>query len=777
MSQLYSVESEQGLLGSVLKNPTLINDLTLCPEDFYREQHRTLFTAMTSMANEKVPIDTISIVEWLMARGQLELVGGSTYLLDLEEITSGNLEYAEHYANIIKDYSVKRSLIVACQDGVEIVKGAPGEKCDVLLDRVQSSIMSINSPSRGGACQISEIVRDVDAEILDNISNAGTMTGIPTGIQGLDMALGGWQPTDLIVMAGRPGMGKAQPLHCNVLMQDGSFKKIGDLIVGDRIASVDGRPSTVDGVFDRGKMAVYRITFSDGRSTMCSRDHLWRVGNRKWHDEYRILDVAQIIDLLQKPSYANRIYIDMVDGNFGNDTELPIEPYVLGVMLGDGTIGRDCLRVSTQDTQIIHELRAGLFPDCILKYDGGCDFKIKNPVRCKQNKMLDKMRILGLCGCKSYDKFIPTIYKESSLDQRMELLRGLMDTDGWVEKNGSIRFSTSSYRLANDVCDMIRSIGGVCRIKNKLTTYTYNGDKRNGAIAYLCKIRMNNKESIFKLQRKKDRCSNINGLRLNITSIEECGFEPVRCIKVSHPSSLYVTDDYIVTHNTAVMLNFLDNAARIRYPVGCFSVEMASKQLVYRLISRRTGISYQRMKLGLLNPGQAEFIRQALAEINGLPITIDDRSSITELEIVREARRMKREKNVQMIAIDYLQRIKSARPSRSEAEELGKIVQTFKNLARELEIPVMVLSQLNRKVEERDDKRPMLSDLKSSGDIEQEADIIALLYRDEYYNPETPRKGVIEIDIAKFRNGVTRRYEFGWDGKSQSIFNLSHGED
>jgi replicative DNA helicase len=228
---------------------------------------------------------------------------------------------------------------------------------------------------------------------------------------------------------------------------------------------------------------------------------------------------------------------------------------------------------------------------------------------------------------------------------------------------------------------------------------------------------------------------------------------------------------------TAVMLNFLDNAARIRYPVGCFSVEMASKQLVYRLISRRTGISYQRMKLGLLNPGQAEFIRQALAEINGLPITIDDRSSITELEIVREARRMKREKNVQMIAIDYLQRIKSARPSRSEAEELGKIVQTFKNLARELEIPVMVLSQLNRKVEERDDKRPMLSDLKSSGDIEQEADIIALLYRDEYYNPETPRKGVIEIDIAKFRNGVTRRYEFGWDGKSQSIFNLSHGGD
>jgi replicative DNA helicase len=223
---------------------------------------------------------------------------------------------------------------------------------------------------------------------------------------------------------------------------------------------------------------------------------------------------------------------------------------------------------------------------------------------------------------------------------------------------------------------------------------------------------------------------------------------------------------------SAIMLNFSDNAAQRQYPVGIISMEMPKGDLIKRMACRRTGISFQRMINGMVTPDQAQQISRALGEIKKLPIFIDDRPALTDMDIARIIRKMVKHEGVKKVAIDYLQLITGSKPSQNRNQEVGTVAKNIKTVARELDIPIILLSQLNRGVEQRDDKRPMMGDLRESGEIEQHADIIALLYRDEYYNPMTEDKSIMEINFAKFRNGRTGIVKAGWNGRAQHVYNL-----
>jgi len=224
---------------------------------------------------------------------------------------------------------------------------------------------------------------------------------------------------------------------------------------------------------------------------------------------------------------------------------------------------------------------------------------------------------------------------------------------------------------------------------------------------------------------------------------------------------------------TALLLNLIDNAAMEGAPVGVFSLEMSKEALAKRLLARRTHIPIQRMVNGLLKPEEVQRIVKANQQIKMLPIYIDDRVNVTEMDIMRAARKMIRDHHVKMIGVDYLQRVSPSRDSGKENENLALVCKGLKNVARNLEIPVVLLSQLNRDLEKRDDKRPILSDLKGSGDIEQEADLILFIYRDEYYRDNSPDKGIAEIDIAKFRNGETGFIKMAWSGVGQVFSDLA----
>ncbi len=212
---------------------------------------------------------------------------------------------------------------------------------------------------------------------------------------------------------------------------------------------------------------------------------------------------------------------------------------------------------------------------------------------------------------------------------------------------------------------------------------------------------------------------------------------------------------------TAFALNIAQNVAvRAGLPVAIFSLEMSKDQLVQRMLCAEAYIDGHKMRNGTLDDDDWPKLSMGVSTLSNSPIYIDDSPGITVPEMRAKLRRLKSEAGLGFVCIDYLQLIHGRRNSgENRQQEISEISRSLKQLARELEVPVVALAQLSRGVEQRQDKRPMLSDIRESGSIEQDADIVAFLYRDDYYDPESERKNIIEIIIAKQRNGPTGKVD------------------
>ncbi|MFX4300862.1 replicative DNA helicase [Alicyclobacillus tolerans] len=212
---------------------------------------------------------------------------------------------------------------------------------------------------------------------------------------------------------------------------------------------------------------------------------------------------------------------------------------------------------------------------------------------------------------------------------------------------------------------------------------------------------------------------------------------------------------------TAFALNIAQNVAvRAGLPVAIFSLEMSKDQLVQRMLCAEAYIDGHKLRNGTLDDEDWPKLSMGVSTLSNSPLYIDDSPGITVPEMRSKLRRLKLEKGLGFVVIDYLQLIQGRRASgENRQQEISEISRSLKGLARELEVPVVALAQLSRSVEQRQDKRPMLSDIRESGSIEQDADIVAFLYRDDYYDPDSEKKNIIEIIIAKQRNGPTGKVE------------------
>jgi replicative DNA helicase len=219
-------------------------------------------------------------------------------------------------------------------------------------------------------------------------------------------------------------------------------------------------------------------------------------------------------------------------------------------------------------------------------------------------------------------------------------------------------------------------------------------------------------------------------------------------------SDLIITAARPGVGKTSLILNVAHNAAERGNRVGVFSLEMSREQLVQRLLAVETGVDSQRLRLGYLNDEEWQHVSDAIGRLAQMPIFIDDSAGLTIHEVRSKARRLEAESGVDMLIIDYLQLMQgSARRDSNRVQEVSEISRGLKVLARELNIPVIACAQLSRAVESRTNHVPMLSDLRESGSIEQDADIVMFIHREELYNPETEKKGIAELHIAKHRNG------------------------
>jgi replicative DNA helicase len=224
---------------------------------------------------------------------------------------------------------------------------------------------------------------------------------------------------------------------------------------------------------------------------------------------------------------------------------------------------------------------------------------------------------------------------------------------------------------------------------------------------------------------------------------------------------------------TALVLNMAQNAAvKSKVPVALFSLEMSKEQLVQRILCSEAMVDQQRVRTGELLDSDWPKLTQAVGPLSEAPIFIDDTVGISLAELRSKARRLKMEQGLGLIIIDYLQLMTVGKKVESRQQEVAQISRGLKGVARELSVPVIALSQLNRGVEQRQDKRPLMSDLLESGSIEADADLISFIYRDEYYHPDSEKKGIAEIIIAKHRNGPVGTVELGYLKEFTKFVNL-----
>jgi replicative DNA helicase len=229
---------------------------------------------------------------------------------------------------------------------------------------------------------------------------------------------------------------------------------------------------------------------------------------------------------------------------------------------------------------------------------------------------------------------------------------------------------------------------------------------------------------------------------------------------------------------TALQLAIGQAAARRHNKrVAIFSLEMSAEQLVQRMIAAETRIDSQRLRRGDLQEFEWPIFYEAVGRISESQLFIDDTPSISPMQLRTKARRLYAEHGIDLIMIDYLQLMQAEHTTNNRVQEISEISRALKGLARELDIPVVAASQLSRAVEQRQDKRPQLSDLRDSGSIEQDADVVLFIYRDEYYKPDnSERPNIAEINIAKHRNGPTAVIDLYWQGQLATFRNLQRQE-
>jgi replicative DNA helicase len=256
----------------------------------------------------------------------------------------------------------------------------------------------------------------------------------------------------------------------------------------------------------------------------------------------------------------------------------------------------------------------------------------------------------------------------------------------------------------------------------------------------------NSIEAIEKFQEYRDTVTGVPSFYTDLDKLT-AGFQPSDLVIIAARPSM---------GKTALALCIARNAAmRGNVPVGVFSLEMSKEQLAMRLLCAEARVDSHKIRTGFLSQQECVKMLNAAGLFMDAPMYIDDTPAISVLELRAKARRMKADRGLGLIIVDYLQLMRGREGTERREQEISEISRALKGLAKELNVPVIALSQLNRKVEERHDKRPLLSDLRESGAIEQDADVIAFIYRDEVYNRDSADKGIAEIHVSKHRNGPT----------------------
>lgn len=427
-----------------------------------------------------------------------------------------------------------------------------------------------------------------------------------------------------VVLTGAIGIGKAQPLSSLVLTENG-FKQMGKLTLTDKVFGNDGKLHNILGIFPQGKKKICKVSFSDKTSTLCCDEHLWTVYNidtQKW----TTIETKQFLNGSKNLNrgYGHRYKIPITSPiEFKQDTELKIDPYILGILIGDGSLTIGSTNFASADQEIVDSVKNALLPNyeirklqekysysiCKIKNNTVYDpvTKIHSPTPNLYTKYIKDLKL----NTKAEFKHIPKNYLYADIDDRIALLQGLMDTDGHITKDGSVlTFATVSPQLAEDFKFLVQSLGGICHIRLKNTQYKKsNGDIVKCKPCYSIGIKLPKNIKPFRLSRKVNRLSEkaLEPFRY-ITKIEYVGEDDCQCIYIDSKEHLYLTNDFIVTHNTLFadicLLYMLYRLLCLKDPYTYFGMQLIDKISISFMnitIENAKGVALDKMNQLLLS--------------------------------------------------------------------------------------------------------------------------------------------------------------------------------
>jgi len=387
------------------------------------------------------------------------------------------------------------------------------------------------------------------------------------------------------------GLGKAQPLHANILTP-GGWKQMGQMQVGDEIINSQGGRSRVTGVFPQGEKEIFRVTFTDNSTVECCAEHLWAVqspAQKHRGQAYKVKELQELAPDLRDKNGNTKWFIPLVKPVDFQRQSVPVDPYFLGLLLGDGCFRRRSISLSTSDAEIVNYVSQELPASLTMRpQPQTCDYTFVKTTSAWTDDLMQHISALGLEGKGSKDKFIPQSYLFSDIVTRVSLLQGLLDADGYVSARGEVcQFTSVSPALIEGVTFLVQSLGGTVRQSCKQPTYSYKGEQKTGQLAYTLTLSLPSHIQPFRLLRKaalyrpKTKYQPYRGIK----SVEPIGVMPAQCISVDAPDRLYVTDNFVLTHNTVQTLALLLHRKESGEAGGAASLLAMPTSLVFNWMS------------------------------------------------------------------------------------------------------------------------------------------------------------------------------------------------
>ncbi|MBA2769316.1 MAG: replicative DNA helicase [Sporichthyaceae bacterium] len=718
--------AEQSVLGGMLLSKDAIADVVevVRGHDFYRPAHELVYEAILDLYGRGEPADAVTVSAELQKRGELGRVGGAPYLHTLLQSvpTAANAGY---YARIVRETAILRRLIEAGTKIVQLGFAGDGDADDI-VDAAQAEVYAVTDRRTSeDYLPLSAIMESALDEIEAIGSRGGEMVGVPTGFTDLDELTNGLHPGQMIVVAARPAVGKALALDTPLPTPTG-WTTMGEVATGDQLMGADGRPTTVVAATEvMAGRPCYEVEFSDGTVIVADAEHGWLTDAggvasvRTTREIASTLRVGTAPDRRLSHSVSNALPLQLPAGT------LPVGPYALGVWLGQAD--KAGALVPSDDPEIAMYLEA----------EGRCD------------------------------PHIPDQYLRAAEPQRRDLLAGLLDAEGAVTADGSVQLRLASERLAEDVRDLVVGLGYTCGLP--APDFPGGPQPTHHVLTFAAA------DDVFRLERKRllhkegrsgrsDRLS-ATGSR-HIVDCRGVPSVPVRCVQVDNADHLYLAGLTMVpTHNSTLGLDVARSAAIKHNLTTCvFSLEMSRTEITMRLLSAEARVPLHHMRTGKLTDDDWTRLARRMGEVSNAPLFIDDSPNMSMMEIRAKCRRLKQRHDLKLVVIDYLQLMQSGKRVESRQQEVSEFSRALKLLAKELEVPVIAISQLNRGPEQRTDKKPLMSDLRESGSIEQDSDMVILLHREELYERESPRAGEADFIVAKHRNGPTTTITVAFQG-------------